>query len=275
MNLFFDSGLKGAHPSAATCTDVCPDRDGIGMDLSGSEAKGHASGAAVSTSITVDQGIQRSDRVVPPSRDQPTSGGSFRGDLECRRRETQRSLQLFVRIEAASDQGVKCDLSISECSLAQTWCCCQNVSLSRQYKGRGIRCSDKDPVRVAQPLPWQWIRRFRLQSGANHGDGSVSAWPHHADPLSCRTIPPGDMDSDTEIVEAIQAASSNVIPAQGSEKVNLRSAESSHLHSGNSASTADVIQPIEGVADTSGLRQLIDLQKGHPLHMADNGQREA
>ena len=83
------------------------------------------------------------------------------------------------------------------------------------------------------------------------------------------------MDPDTEIVEAIQAASSNVIPAQGSEKVNLRSAESSHLHSGNSASTADVIQPIEGVADTSGLRQLIDLQKGHPLHMADNGQREA
>ena len=275
MNLFFDSGLKGAHPSAATCTDVCPDRDGIDMAPTGGEAKGHSSGEAVSTSITVDQGIQRCDRVVPPSRDQPTSGGSFRGDLECRRRETQRSLQLFVRIEAASDQGVKCDLSISECSLAQTWCCCQNVSLSRQYKGRGIRCSDKDPVRVAQPLPWQWIRRFRLQSGANHGDGSVSAWTHHADPLSCRTIPPGDMDPDTEIVEAIQAASPNVIPAQGSEKVNLRSAESSHLHSCNSASTADVIQPIEGVADTSGLRQLIDLQKGHPLHMADNGQREA
>ena len=275
MNLFLDSGLKGAHPSAATCTDVCPDRDGIGMALSGSEAKGHASGEAVSTSITVDQGVQRCDRVVPPSRDQPTSGGSFRGDLECRRRETQRSLQLFVRIQAAPDQGVKCDLSISECSLAQTWCCSQNLSLSRQYKGRGIRCSDKDPVGVAQPLPWQWIRRLRLQSGANHGDGSVSAWTHHADPLSCRTISPGDMDSDTEIVEAIQAASSNVIPAQGSEKVNLRSAESSHLHSCNSASTADVIQPIEGVADTSGLRQLIDLQKGHPLHMADNGQREA
>ena len=245
------------------------------MAPTGSEAKGHSSGEAVSTPITVDQGIQWCDCVVPPSGDQPTSGGSFRGDLECRRRETQRSLQLFVRIQAAPDQGVQCDLSISECSLTQTWCCSQNLSLSRQYKGRGIRCSDKDPVRVAQPLPWQWIRRFRLQSGANHGDGSVSAWTHHADPLSCRTIPPGDMDPDTEIVEAIQAASPNVIPAQGSEKVNLRSAESSHLHSCNSASTADVIHPLECMADTSGLRQLIDLQKGHPLHMADDGQGEA
>ena len=275
MDLFFDSGLKGAHPSAATCTDVCPDRDGIDMAPTGGEAEGHSSGEAVSTSITVDQWIQRCDRVVPPSRDQPTSGGSFRGDLESRRRETQWSVQLFVRIQSAPDQGVKCDLSITERLLAQTWCGRQNLSLSRQYKGRGIRRSDKDPVGVAQPLPWQWIRRLRLQSRANHGDGSVSAWPHHADPLSCRTIPPGDMDADTEIVEAIQTALSNLIPSQGGEKVNLRSAESSHLHSCNSASTADVIQPLECVADTSRLRQLIDLQKGHPFHMADHGQGEA
>ena len=275
MNLFFDSGLKGAHPSAATCTDACPDRDGIDMAPTGGEAKGHSSGEAVSTSITVDQGIQRCDRVVPPSRDQPTSGGSFRGDLESRRRETQWSVQLFVRIQSAPDQGVKCDLSIPERLLAQTWCGRQNLSLSRQYKGRGIRRSDKDSVGVEQPLPWQGIRRLRLQSGANHGDGSVSVWPHHADPLSRRTFSPGDMDADTEFVEAIQTALSNVIPSQGGEKVNLRSAESSHLHSCNSASTADVIQPLECVADTSGLRQLIDLQKGHPLHMADDGQGEA
>ena len=254
MDLFFDSGLKGAHPSAATCTDACPDRDGIDMAPTGGEAKGHSSGEAVSASITVDQWIQRCDRVVTPSRDQPTSGGSFRGDLESRRRETQWSVQLFVRIQSAPDQGVKCDLSITERLLAQTWCGRQNLSLSRQYKGRGIRRSDKDSVGVEQPLPWQRIRRLRLQSGANHGDGSVSAWPHHADPLSRRTFPPGDMDADTEIVEAIQTALSNVIPSQGGEKVNLRSAESSHLHSCNSASTADVIQPLECVADTSGLR---------------------
>ena len=275
MDLFFDSGLKGAHPTAATCTDVCPDLDGIDMAPTGSEAEGHSSGEAVSASITVDQWIQRCDRVVTPSRDQPTSGGSFRGDLESRRRETQWSVQLFVRIQSAPDQGVKCDLSITERLLAQTWCGRQNLSLSRQYKGRGIRCSDKDPVGVEQPLPWQGIRRLRLQSGANHGDGSVSAWPHHADPLSRRTFPPGDMDADTEIVEAIQTALSNVIPSQGGEKVNLRSAESSHLHSCNSASTADVIQPLECVADTSRLRQLIDLQEGHPFHMADHGQGEA
>ena len=104
MDLFFDSGLKGAHPSAATCTDVCPDLDGIDMAPTGSEAEGHSSGEAVSASITVDQWIQRCDRVVTP----PGSTDlrrSFRGDLESRRRETQWSVQLFVRIQSAPDRA--------------------------------------------------------------------------------------------------------------------------------------------------------------------------
>ena len=108
----------------------------------------------------------------------------------------------------------------------------------------------------------------------NHGDCSITPPLHKADAASAWCISPGDERVDAQLTQTFDAAFADCIPAESCKKVHPSPREPRQLDRNDCSGSRRFLQRSMGTAYASRPGQGVDLQKGHPLLMADDGQLE-